>query len=314
VTIPLSSSNTNEGTVSPTSVTFTPANALTPQTVTVTGNAGAPNNGNVGYTIVTGPATSTDPSFSGLNPADVSVTNNATVVIPPSATSGISIADATATEGLNGTVPMTFTVTLSPASASAVTVNYETKNVTATADSRGDYQMANGTLTFNPGEASKTITVQVVADGRPNEPDETFLVVLSNPSGATLTRGQATGTIKDNALNASSCSVKPDIQVQTKSISGHQMQVTITVDKSAPNQTNGLQGIQFGTPTNATIQMTGQTTIGTGLISLTGGPEQITFTVTQTAANAAFTVPFKISDNCSTIDKFVGGGPNSLGN
>jgi hypothetical protein len=40
-------------------------------------------------------------------------------------------------------------------------------------------------LTFDPGETSKTVTVQVNGDTKV-EPDETFTVVLSNPSGATI--------------------------------------------------------------------------------------------------------------------------------
>jgi hypothetical protein len=268
----------------------------------------APGNGNVAYTIITGLATSTDPNFNGLTVADVAVTNNAAVV--PS----LSIADATVTEGTSATVPMTFTVTLSQASPNQVTVSYGTQNGTATADARGDYVTTIGTLTFNPGETSKTIDVPVVSDGRPNEPDETVLMSLSSPSGATISRGQATGTIKDNPLAASSCSVRPDILVQTQSIGGRQMLVTLTADTSAPNNANALTTIKFGSPTNATIQMPGQTTIGTDVITLPANTHRISFTLTQTNAAAAFTAPYTISDTCGSIEKFVGGGANALNN
>jgi hypothetical protein len=76
VTIGLSSSDTTEGTVSPASLTFTPSNWNTPQTVTVRGVDDQIVDGNVGYTIVTAAATSSDPNYNGLNAADVSVTNN----------------------------------------------------------------------------------------------------------------------------------------------------------------------------------------------------------------------------------------------
>lgn len=75
VTIPLSSSDTTEGTVSPASLTFTPANALIPQTITVTGVNDGEVDGNVAYSIVTGAAVSGDFNYNGLNPADVAVTN-----------------------------------------------------------------------------------------------------------------------------------------------------------------------------------------------------------------------------------------------
>ena len=75
VTIGLSSSDTTEGTVSPTTLTFTTANWNSAQTVTVTGVNDAVADGNQSYTIVTAPASSSDPGYNGLDPADVSVTN-----------------------------------------------------------------------------------------------------------------------------------------------------------------------------------------------------------------------------------------------
>ncbi|MCY2977030.1 MAG: DNRLRE domain-containing protein, partial [Planctomycetota bacterium] len=75
VTIPISSSDLTEGTTSVTSLTFTSANWDIPQVVTITGVSDGLVDGNVGYTIVTGAATATDPNYSGINPSDVSVTN-----------------------------------------------------------------------------------------------------------------------------------------------------------------------------------------------------------------------------------------------
>jgi large repetitive protein len=75
VTITFSSSNPNEGTVSPTSVTFTPQNFHLPQTVTVTGVDDAIVDGNQVFTIITGAAVSADPGYDGLDPPDVTVTN-----------------------------------------------------------------------------------------------------------------------------------------------------------------------------------------------------------------------------------------------
>ena len=75
VTIALSSSNTNEGTVGPTSLTFTAANWNVPQTVTVTGVNDALDDGDIAYSIVTAAAASTDGTYSGVNASDVTVTN-----------------------------------------------------------------------------------------------------------------------------------------------------------------------------------------------------------------------------------------------
>lgn len=75
VTIGFSSSNTAEGTVAPASLTFTPANWSVPQTVTVTGVDDLVADGNTAYSIITAPATSTDPIYNGLNIADVGAVN-----------------------------------------------------------------------------------------------------------------------------------------------------------------------------------------------------------------------------------------------
>ena len=75
MTIALTSSDTTEGTVLPASLTFTAANWNVAQTVTVTGVNDALDDGNIAYTIVTAPATSTDVTYNGVNAGDVAVTN-----------------------------------------------------------------------------------------------------------------------------------------------------------------------------------------------------------------------------------------------
>ncbi|MDT5123532.1 MAG: hypothetical protein QOC96_3014, partial [Acidobacteriota bacterium] len=112
------------------------------------------------------------------------------LVVNPQPT--LSINDVSLNEGNSGTTNFTFTVTLSASSNLTVTVNYATANGTATAPS--DYQSTSNTLTFNPGETQKTITVLVNGD-TVTEPDETFFVNLSSPTNASLSRAQGTGTI-----------------------------------------------------------------------------------------------------------------------
>ena len=107
----------------------------------------------------------------------------------------ISISDATATEGTDET--MDFVVSLNRATSGTVTVDYGTSAVTAQAGS--DYQTQNGTLTFQPGETSKTISVPIVND-TVNDSGETFDVFLINPKGAEILRGLATGTILNTEI------------------------------------------------------------------------------------------------------------------
>src|SRR5262249_41038517 len=78
-------------------------------------------------------------------------------------------------------------------------VTYLTANGSATAPS--DFAATNGTLTFAPGEVSKTINVSVAGDTM-HEPDENFTISLSNPVGAKIADGTATGTNSDDDLAA----------------------------------------------------------------------------------------------------------------
>lgn len=100
-------------------------------------------------------------------------------------------------EGNNATATAVFTASLSAAAGQSITVNFATANGTATAP--GDYQPASGSVTFNPGETTKTISITVNGDTTV-EGNETVLVTLSNPSGATLSPTQASGvlTIRDD--------------------------------------------------------------------------------------------------------------------
>ncbi len=105
---------------------------------------------------------------------------------------GISVADARVDE--NGGAPLAFAVTLSRAAAGQVTVDYQTVNGTASAGT--DYTAADGTLTFQTGESSKTVEVAVLDDSH-DEGEETMTLRLSNPSEGRLADAEATGTIEN---------------------------------------------------------------------------------------------------------------------
>ena len=113
----------------------------------------------------------------------------------------LRIGNASVVEGNAGTTLMTFTVSLSAAYDEAVTVNYVTADGTATT-ANNDYLATFGTLTFAPGETTKTITVEVVGDIT-GEQDETFYVNLSGASSnALLIDGQGLGyLINDDVLD-----------------------------------------------------------------------------------------------------------------
>ncbi len=106
-----------------------------------------------------------------------------------------TISNPTIVENNSGTNNLIFKVTLSTTSTQTITVNYATANNTATAGS--DYTAKTGTLTFTPGQISQDIIISVNGDTA-IEPDETFLINLSNPSNALITDNQGLGTITND--------------------------------------------------------------------------------------------------------------------
>ena len=118
----------------------------------------------------------------------------------------LSIDNVSVTEGNAGTTSAQFTVSLSAASGQSVSVNYATADGTAVAP--GDYTSTAGSLTFSPGQTSKTVTVLVIGDTTP-ESNETFSVTLSAPVRATIAQGTGTGTILNDDSPSASISVSP---------------------------------------------------------------------------------------------------------
>jgi hypothetical protein len=93
-----------------------------------------------------------------------------------------------------GTTLFVFTVTLSVAYDQPVTVNFATADGTAKVSDH-DYQAKSGTLTFAPGETTKTISIAVYGDKK-NEGNEYFAVNLSGASSnALLVDATGIGTI-----------------------------------------------------------------------------------------------------------------------
>jgi Tol biopolymer transport system component len=107
----------------------------------------------------------------------------------------LSINNVTVTEGNSGTSNAVLTVTLSSATTEPITVNYATVNGTALAGS--DYTATSGTLTFAPGETSKTIAAPILGDIL-NESDKFFGLNLSNANNGAVIENSATVTIAND--------------------------------------------------------------------------------------------------------------------
>ncbi len=167
VRIPLSSSDTTEGTVSVSSVTFTPTNWNIPRTVTITGVDDPNSDGNQLFTIVTGAAESTDSGYAGRNPANVSVTNVdddiAAVVVDATPLLIVTEAGGTAT----------FRMRLTTQPFGDVTCTFSSTHPT-------EGTVAPTTVVFTPANfgTEQTVTITGV-DDTVDDGDQVFLIVTA---------------------------------------------------------------------------------------------------------------------------------------
>ena len=107
----------------------------------------------------------------------------------------ISISDVTKKEGKKGQATLfTFTVTLSAAYDQAVTMSYATANGSATT-SDSDYTAKTGTLTFAPGQTTKTITIVVNGDSKKEFNETFYLDLFGNSINSLFTKNRGIGTI-----------------------------------------------------------------------------------------------------------------------
>jgi large repetitive protein len=216
VTVPLSSSKPSEGTVSPTSLTFTAANWNAPRTVTVTGADDKIQDGSQQYKISLGNATSSDGKYNGSFAQDLTISNidddtamilvgpisghtfeknagSATFTVrlqtQPTADVAVSFSSSDSTEG-----------TVSPASATFNAVNWaspQTITVTGVDDKMQDadqpYRINIAPAVSKDGNYDKMVSMDVAVI---NNDDDTARITVSKISGNTSeSGGTATFTI-----------------------------------------------------------------------------------------------------------------------
>ena len=181
----------NAATVSPATLTFTSTNWSQAQTVTVTGATDS--DGAHEHLLILPLVSSTDTDYASPDASEgvfVTVSDDGGAV-QVGAWPAVGREDDTK---LVSTHPITFW--LSRASSSPVTVDYGHEAGTATFVL--DYSVSVGTLTFAPGETRKTVNFDVIDDDV-EDSGETFYLVLSNPTGATLAPGY--GRVRVEILN-----------------------------------------------------------------------------------------------------------------
>lgn len=156
-----------------------------------------------------------------------------------------------------------FVVTLDEASASIITVDYETRdgNGPLGATNGSDFPTTNGTLTFNPGETQKVITVSTIDDSFA-EPDEVFGVELVSATGARINTALGDAVILDNdsglptlAVADSPTVTEGGTSVFTVTLSEASTEVvTVSVSTSdGTGPTGATQGVDFVGLANVTV-------------------------------------------------------------
>ncbi|NGZ06870.1 MAG: hypothetical protein G8237_10995 [Magnetococcales bacterium] len=148
---------------------------------------------------------------------------------------------STIQEGNSGSSEATYTVRLSSALSSAATVQYATSNGTGVAGN--DYTATNGTLNIPAGQTSVTFTVPVTGDTT-IEPNETFTVTLSNPSGVSLgTTVAITTTItNDDSANSGNTIFKDT----SYTLAGNEINLTLTGSAPIHGTGNSLNNVITG--------------------------------------------------------------------
>ncbi len=167
VTLNLSSTNTAEGIISPLSLTFTPQNWNTPQTVTVIGVDDYIADGNQSYKISFSPAVSTDSAYTGLKPDDIPVinTDNDIPGFTVSPTGGLTTSESGA--------PAAFSVRLNTQPSADVTVNLSSSDA-----SEGTVSATSLIFTSLNWNSFQQVTVTGVDDTL-IDGDQSYKVILS---------------------------------------------------------------------------------------------------------------------------------------
>jgi large repetitive protein len=168
VTIPLSSDNLNEGTVSPETLVFTPVNWMAPQIVTVTGVNDDAADGARKYHVVTGPAKSADPAYL-LDPNDQEVTNL------DNDSAGVTLNPASGLLTFESGAMTSFGIVLNSPPAADVTIALNSSD-------EAEGTVSPSSVTFTPVNwmAPQSITVTGVDDDRADG-NQPYLVSTSTP-------------------------------------------------------------------------------------------------------------------------------------
>jgi len=187
----------------------------------------------------------------------------------------------------------------------------------------GDFTLAPGTLTFAPGETSRTFVIGITNDALV-EGNETLRLVLSNPTGAGLTApNTATLTIADNGTGVANVSISKTGPATV--FPGATFTYTLTVANAGPDAATNVTttdvlpaGVTFVSAAPSQGTCSGTTTVtcvlgtlasgGTATIALTVTAPAIPATISNTASVTATPFDPVVANNSSIVSTSVGTG------
>jgi hypothetical protein len=188
---------------------------------------------------------------------------------PPTPQPCLFADDVTVVEGDTGSVNAQLPVRLSGPSARVVKVNYALRGFPATEGQ--DFTGGTGSLVFQPGETSKSVSVPVLGDNI-DEPDESLTLQLSNPAGARFGDSVAQIFITDN-------DGPPAVSVGD-----------VTVTEGDPGDSAALFNVTLSAPSTQTVRVDFATAAGTaadgsdyrhaaGTLTFNPGESQLSFDI-----------------------------------
>ena len=237
----------------------------------------------------------------GNETIDVTGTSNSLTITKASITledndtqPSFAVADASAAEG----DAITFTVTRSGAMDNVVSVKWNTKAATGDgAASASDYtEISTATkLDFAKGVGTQTFTVATTEDTL-NEANETFLIELTEPVGATITDAQATGTITNDDVAPTTLTLVVDADNDTENVQSSlaenggakTVKVTATLGGSTQFDVDKTLTLTVGDDDDSATEGTDYTNVADVTLTISAGDQDVEHTFTLTPTDDAF--------------------------